>query len=72
MIVRCVAAQHASVLSLRDNAIEMGDKGRHIACLHEYRARARESTRKTLAGTPVGDDTSGSNSFNLVFAVPGY
>lgn len=50
----------------------MGNEGGHIACLHVYSAGACESTRKTLTSTPVRNDTTRSNSFNLVAAVPGH
>lgn len=50
----------------------MGNEGGHIACLHIHSARACESTGKTLACTPVRDNTTRSNSFNLVAAIPCY
>lgn len=50
----------------------MGNEGGHIACLHEDSARTCKPTCKSLTSTPVRDDTTGSNSFNLVAAVPGH
>lgn len=49
---------------------QMGNERRHITRLHIHGARPCESTGKTLTCTPVGNDTTGSNTFDLVTAVP--
>lgn len=48
----------------------MGNEGGHIACLHENSARTCKPTCESLTSTPVRNDTTRSNSFNFVAAVP--